>query len=80
MSDKNYAVKTARKQHLCSQGMHVIRCGDRYLYAACPPWHEMNRSRKGEQRWEVSYVCLRCAEEWGWHTSETRKQIQEERP
>jgi hypothetical protein len=63
-------IRKAKKEHQCSErSYHTIRPGDLYLYAACPPWHEMNRTGK---RWMYIRACLRCANEFGMHTSETR--------
>lgn len=64
-----YAIRTARQEYQCTErSYHVIRSGDRYLYAAMPPWHEFSRGDK----WQVIRACLRCAREFGLHTSETR--------
>lgn len=69
-----YGLRKARKQHQCSErSYHTIRVGDVYLYGSCPPEHEMSRSRK---KWEYIRACLRCAAEWGMHTSDTRKQLE----
>lgn len=73
-------IRVARKDHTCTENSyHTIRKGDRYLYAACAPEHEMNRSRKsdpGGKRWWVIKACLRCADTYGLHTSDTRKQLE----
>lgn len=67
-------IRVARKEHRCTEmSYHTIRPGDQYLYAAAAPWHDMNQSK----RWWVIRACLRCANEFGLHTSETRKQIRE---
>lgn len=67
-------IRRARKQHVCTErNYHLIAPGDLYLFAACPPWHDVNSSRK----WWVIRACLRCAEEFGLHTSETRKRVEE---
>ena len=79
----NGAIKLvkARKEYRCTErNYHTIAKGSLHLYAAMPPWHEMNRSRKsdpGGRRWWVIRVCLRCANEFGMHTSETRQQADE---
>lgn len=66
-------VRRARKEHQCSEASwHLIRPGDLYLHAACPPWHECARGKK----WWVIRACLRCAEKYGLHTSETRKAVE----
>jgi hypothetical protein len=66
-------IRTARKEHRCTeQSYHAIRPGDRYLYAACPPWHDVNRSGM----WWVVKACLRCANEYGLHTADTRKRLE----
>ena len=65
-----YKIRVARKEHQCTErNYHKINAGDRYLYAACPPWHEMARGKK----WWIIKACLRCANEFGLHTSETRQ-------
>ncbi len=78
MSDM--VIRKARKQHQCSEtSYHTIRPGDLYLYADCPPWHEMNSSRKsdsGGRRWMYIRACLRCAEQYGMLTSDNRKTIE----
>lgn len=62
-------IHIARKAHQCTErSYHTIKPGDRYLYSACPPWHEMNRGKK----WWVIRACLRCAKEFGMHTNETK--------
>jgi hypothetical protein len=64
----------ARKQHICTEtSWHNIEVGDRYLYCSLPPWKEPNT---GEKFW-VMKACLRCAEEYALHNSETRKQLQD---
>lgn len=66
-------IRTAKKEHQCTElSYHTIKPGDRYLYAACPPWHEMNRGGK----WWIIRACLRCADEFGLHTSDTRKAVE----
>lgn len=65
-------IRIARKEHQCTErSYHTIRPGDRYLYAACPPWHDINRSKK----WWIIKACLRCAEEFGLHNSDTRRAV-----
>lgn len=66
-------IRRARKEHQCTErNYHLIRQGDLYLYAAMPPWHEFSRGKK----WEYIRACLRCADEYGMHTSDTRKVIE----
>ncbi len=70
-------LRRARKAHRCSeQSYHKILPGDLYLYDACPPWHEMNRTHKGEKRWEYIRACLRCAKEYGMLDSDQRKVVE----
>lgn len=65
-------IRRARKVHQCTErSYHAIRPGDLYLYAECPPWHDMGDGRK----WWYIRACLRCSDEFGLHTSETRKQL-----
>lgn len=75
-----YTVRMARKTYTCSErSYHTIQPGDRYLYAALPPWHDMNSSRKsdpGGKRWWVIRACLRCAKEFGLHTTDTLRQVE----
>lgn len=67
-----YKIRRAAKEHRCSeQSYHTIKAGDLYLCGSCPPEHDMNGSRK----WLVLKACLRCAEEFGLHSSETRAQL-----
>lgn len=74
---KSAAIRTARKDRKCTgRSYHTIRKGDRYLYAASPPWHEFNDSG----RWMVIAVCLKCADHYGLHTSETMKQLEGNAP
>ena len=71
-----YCICTARKQYACSErSYHTIQKGDLYLYGACPPWHEANDGNK----WWIIRACLRCAEENGLHTSDTRKQLERQK-
>lgn len=74
-----YTMRRARKEHRCSEkSYHCIGIGDVYLYGAIPPEHEMNRTRKGDaRRWEYIRACLRCANEYGLHRSDTLKQLAE---
>ena len=70
---KPACIRTARKDRQCTeQSYHTIRKGDRYLYGAGPPWADWNYSGK----WWVVSACLRCAEQFGLHTSDTRKQLE----
>lgn len=65
-------IRTARKEHQCTErNYHLIKPGDRYLYAVGTPWADWNSSGK----WWIIKACLRCAEEFGLHTSDTRKQM-----
>lgn len=70
-----YEIRRARKAHRCTEtSYHTIEPGSQYLYAVCPPWHEFNRSRP--PKFETIRACLRCAERFGMHTSETRRQVE----
>ena len=70
-----YEIRTARKQHVCSElSYHTIQKGQRYLYGVLPPWHEMSRGKK----FETIKACLRCAEEFGMHTADTREQLKQD--
>lgn len=72
MSRGTYTIRRARREYRCTEtGYHSIYPGDLYLCAVYPPEHDMNDSRK----WWVIKACLRCAEKFGMHTSETRKQL-----
>lgn len=76
MSEKisQTVIRTARKDRQCSEhGYHTIKKGDRYLYAAGPPWAVWNSTG----RWYVIAACLRCAKVYGLHTNETLKQVSE---
>jgi hypothetical protein len=76
-SRKNLSARLlrARKEHTCTErSYHTIKPGDLHLYVAAPPWHDMNSSRK----WWVIRACLRCADEFGLHTSDTRAQAEAE--
>lgn len=42
------------------------------MSAACPPEHDGNSSGK----WWTIRACLRCAEKYGMHNSDTRKQLE----
>lgn len=67
-----YEIRRAAKDHQCTErSYHTITKGDQYLYAVCPPEHEMNRGKK----WQVIKACLRCVKEFGMHTNETRKLV-----
>lgn len=67
-------IRVARKEHQCTErSCHKIMPGDRYVYAACPPWHEF--ARGNGKKWWIIKACLRCADEFGLHTSDTRKAI-----
>ena len=67
-----YKIRKARKLHVCTEASHhVIGVGDRYLCGECPPEHEANRGRK----WWIIRACLRCADRFGLHTTETRKAV-----
>lgn len=71
--DSSPKIRTARKTYQCSErSYHTIKPGDRYLHQVCPPWHEMART---EKKWNVIRACLRCANEFGMHTSETREAL-----
>jgi hypothetical protein len=68
----------ARKAHQCTErSYHTIKPGELYLYAACPPWHEMSRRN---DKWWIVRTCLRCANEFGLHTSETRRVVESLKP
>lgn len=69
----DYKIRRAKKAHACTeQSYHTIKPGDLYLSASCPPEHEMNRGKK----WWIIKACLRCASEFGLHTSDTRAQLE----
>ncbi len=69
-----YEIRRARKDTACSECQyHTIRKGERYLYGSMPPEHECNDSGK----WYIVRACLRCAEEFGLHNSDTRKTMAE---
>jgi hypothetical protein len=66
-------IRRAAKEHQCTErSYHTIAKGDRYLHAEEPPWQEMNQSGK----WWVIRACLRCANEFGLHNSDTLKQLE----
>jgi hypothetical protein len=66
-----YEIRRARKEHRCIYAWYCyIQPGAPYLYAACPPEHDCNRS----ERWDVFHVCLRHVEEYYIHTDKTRAQ------
>ncbi len=68
-------IRRARVQHTCTErSYHKIMPGDLYLNAVCTPWHDMNSSKT----WWVIKACLRCAKEFGLHTSDTLKRIEQE--
>lgn len=65
-------LRRARKTHRCTEhSYHQIKAGELYLFSELPPWHEMSRSNK----WWTIKACLRCANEYGLHTSETRSKL-----
>lgn len=67
-------IRTARKEHRCTErSYHAIKAGDKYLYMKVPPWNDFT----GGDKWIVIKACLRCANEFGLHTSETRKAIED---
>lgn len=67
-------IRRARKEHRCTErNYHAIKPGDRYLYVAGPPWADWNSSNK----WWVIKACLWCADHYGMHTSDTRKQLEQ---
>jgi hypothetical protein len=76
MSRGSYGLRRAAKEHRCTeQTYHTIKPGDLYIRGDMPPEHEMNRSRKtdpGGRRWYTMRACLRCANEFALHTSDTR--------
>ena len=72
-----YLIRRARKAYTCTEASyHTIQPGERYLYGACPPWHEFARDSR---KWWIIRACLRCAEEYGLHSSDTRKQLEDAR-
>ncbi len=74
MGVKRIRLVRARKERRCSEhSSHAIKPGDLHLYAAGPPWADWNASGK----WWVIRACLRCANEYSLHTSDTRKQLGE---
>lgn len=69
-------LRRARKAHQCSErSYHAIKPGDLYLFAAGAPWADWNTSGK----WQAIRACLRCANEYGLHTSDTRKRLEQEK-
>jgi hypothetical protein len=65
-------IRTARKKYTCTEASwHIIKSGEKYLYASCPPWHDANSTKK----WWIIRACLVCADKYGLHNSETRKQL-----
>lgn len=67
-------IRRARKEHRCSEtSYHRIMPGQQYLYAEAAPWHDMNSG----QKWSIIRACLRCAEQYGLHNSDTRRQLAE---
>lgn len=67
-------IRRARKDHQCTEASwHTIKAGNLYLSAVCSPWHEMARGKK----WWIIKACLRCANKYGLHTSDTRKAIED---
>jgi len=73
MASGEIKVVVSRKDRVCSEhSYHRIQKGDRYLLMVMAPWHEMSDGKK----WLRRTVCLRCAEEYGMHTNETRKQLE----
>ena len=79
MSDRkkrNFTTRlvVARKVHSCTEhSYHRIQPGDLHLYVAGPPWADWNTSKK----WHVIRACLWCANTYGLHTSDTRKQLEQ---
>lgn len=72
MSRSTYEIRRCRKDVQCTEASyHTIRRGDLYLYSACPPEHEANMGKK----WWIIRACLRCAEQFGLHSSDTRAQL-----
>jgi len=72
-----HEIRRARKQYQCTeQSYHTIHPGTYYLYGVCPPWHEANRSRPGEKRYDTIRACLRCTERFGLHNSDTHAQLE----
>jgi hypothetical protein len=62
-------IRKARKDHICTEhSYHKIAKGDKYLFVSAPPWHEVANGKK----WIVIRACLRCADKYGLHTSDTR--------
>jgi len=74
MSRMVYRISRAAKQYTCTEhSYHRIEIGALYLYGACPPEHEAN----GTKKWWIIKACLRCAEQYALHSSDTRKQLAE---
>jgi hypothetical protein len=66
-------IRKARKEHRCTEkSYHTIKAGDLYLSCVMVPWHDMNQSGK----YQTIRACLRCANEFGMHTSETRAAVE----
>ncbi len=65
-------LRIARKSHQCTErSYHLIQKGEQYLNIVMTPWYDMNPT----DRYCVIKACLRCAEEFGLHNSDTRKQL-----
>lgn len=68
-----YKIRKANKCYQCSEcGYRKIERGQRYLYDACPPWHEGSRSKK----WQVIRACFRCAVKYGMLTEDMRNKFE----
>lgn len=74
MPHNAHEIRTARKEHQCTErSYHTIKPGDKYLSMSIPPWNDFTDGDK----WIVIKACLRCANEFGLHTPETRKAIED---
>jgi hypothetical protein len=68
-------IRRARRGHACTErNYHRIVAGSLYLYEKCAPWSEMGNGKN----WQEIKACLRCAEEFGLHNSETRERLAKE--
>lgn len=73
MAASTTRLRVAKKSHQCTErSYHTIKPGDLYVHVTMSPWHEMARSKK----WQTIKACLRCADEFGIHNSDTRAALE----